>query len=102
VPTPAMPQQYTGYTARRLVQLYHAISETDERQLIGDAIRALHLVCGDRLLGWLVEEQEYQDLVTRNVPYLGHDHRVWLGRVRAQIDAEIAAVDDFNGGGVRA
>lgn len=97
-----MPQQYTGYTARRLVQLYRAISETDERQLIGDAIRALHPVCGERLLGWLVEEQEYQDLVARNVPYLAHDHRVWLGHVRAQIDAEIAAVDDFNGGGVRA
>jgi hypothetical protein len=59
-------------------------------------------VCGDRLLGWLVEEQEYQDLVARNVPYLAHDHRVWLGHVRAQIDAEIAAVDDVNGGGVRA
>lgn len=90
---PTTAQQYAGYSARQLCQLYHAASDPKERQLIADALRALHLVRGEWLLGWLGEEQTYQDLVARNVPYLAQDHRDWLGHVQTQIETEIDAVD---------
>lgn len=92
VHTPAAPKQYAGYSARQLCQLYRA-SDTDERHLVAEAVRALHLVRGEWLLGWLVEEQKYQDLVARNVPYLAQGHRDWLGHVRREIESELVAVD---------
>lgn len=91
--TPTTPQQYTGYSARQLSQLYRAASDTTERQLIADALCVLHVVRGDRLLGWLAEEQTYQELVSRNVPYLAQDHRTWLSHIQAQVETEIAALD---------
>lgn len=93
VPAPAAPPRYAGHSARQLCQLYRATSDTRERQLIADAIRALHLVRGERLLGWLVEEQKYTDLVARNVPYLAQGHCDWLGHVQTQIEAETVALD---------
>lgn len=93
VPAPAAPPLYTGYSARQLSQLCRAANDTQERQLIADAVRALHLVRGERLLGWLVEEQEYQELVARTVPYLAQDHRDWLAHVQTQIETETVALD---------
>ena len=93
VQAPTTPQQYADYSARQLSQLYRAASDVEERQLIADALCALHLVRGERLLGWLAEEQTYQELVARNVPYLAQDHRAWLAHIQAQVDAGIAALD---------
>ena len=60
---------------------------------IADAINALHIVHGEDLLGWLDEEQEYEERVAANCPYLGQGHRRWLRYVRAEIDAALDALD---------
>ena len=94
IQTPHARPEYARLPAHQLANLYRATADNRQRQRIADAINAVHIPQGEDLLGWLVEEQEYQTLVEANVPYLAQDHRTWLRHVRAEIDALVAALDE--------
>lgn len=91
---PEPPAEYASLSARQLTDLYRTAQGSETQRRIADAIHAVHVLHGEYLVRWLQEEEEYEERVSANCPFLGADYRRWLGHVRAEIDAVLTVLEE--------